>query len=220
VVGGEVADFGWVGRGNWKVRGSRILGLSGWCRRGVERRAGLWLVGLFGGCWDKDRLPGLCLRPCELCGTYVSIHRRIVSRGRVGSYTMDKKARQQVRARLNESGVKKTANVQLRGIYKWVLEFVRNCMVVAALFYVARRSGDWWIYGIAVVSGFALSAYCFTYVENVWFDYKMPYTGRRRNVALIVGACVVQLILTGITIGLYVTLDKIVTVQMQVTKTP
>jgi len=30
------------------------------------------------GSRDKDWLPGLCLRPCKLCGFYVSIRRRIL----------------------------------------------------------------------------------------------------------------------------------------------
>jgi hypothetical protein len=35
------------------------------------------------------------------------------------------------------------ANLTMRAFYKWFLEFVRNAMVVAALFFLARRSGDW-----------------------------------------------------------------------------
>jgi hypothetical protein len=107
-----------------------------------------------------------------------------------------------------------------RAMYKWILEFVRNCMVVAALFYLARRSGDWWVYGIAGVSGFALVAYCSTYVEGVGFDVKIPYVGWRLHATAAVVALVTQLLLVGITIGLYVTLDKIVTVQVQITEAP
>jgi hypothetical protein len=33
---------------------------------------------------DKDWLPGLCLRPCKLCGTYGSIPRNFGFQGKVG----------------------------------------------------------------------------------------------------------------------------------------
>jgi hypothetical protein len=49
MVRGEVADFGWIGRENWKTRRLRILGSIDRVERSVERCAGLWLAGLFGG---------------------------------------------------------------------------------------------------------------------------------------------------------------------------
>ena len=112
------------------------------------------------------------------------------------------------------------ANILLRQFYKWVLEFVRNCMVVAALFYLARRSGDWWVYGIAGVSGFALAAQGYTYGEGILLDLKIPYEGWRKHVAIALWVLGVQLILAGFTIGLYVTLDRIVNIQVQITKAP
>jgi hypothetical protein len=57
------------------------------------------------------------------------------------------------------------AALTLRALYKWILEFLRNCMVVAALFYLAQKSGSWWVIVIAGVGGYALAAYCFTYVD-------------------------------------------------------
>jgi hypothetical protein len=65
------------------------------------------------------------------------------------------------------------ANLANRAIYRWFLEFLRNCMVVAALSYVATKSGDWWLYGIAGLAGFALAAYCYTYIENAWWQLEM-----------------------------------------------
>jgi uncharacterized membrane protein len=112
------------------------------------------------------------------------------------------------------------ANILGRALCKWILEFVRNCMVVAALFYLARRSGDWWIYGIAGFAGFALVAYCHSYVESVWFQVRIPYEGWRKHVAIISGVLAVNLLLLGMTAGLYVTLDRIVTLQVQMAKAP
>jgi hypothetical protein len=53
---GEVTDFGWIGGGNWKARGSRILGAHDRRCGAVERCGGLWLAGLFGGCLEESIL--------------------------------------------------------------------------------------------------------------------------------------------------------------------
>jgi hypothetical protein len=134
---------------------------------------------------------------------------------------MDDEDREKEIARLTEILERpKKASIINRAIYKWVLEFVRNCMVVAALFYLARRSGDWWLYGVAGIAGLALAGYCYSYVESVWLDLKFPYTGWRWHLTVILGALLVQLMLAAITLGLYVTLDKIVTIQVRMTKAP
>lgn len=134
---------------------------------------------------------------------------------------MSEEERQREIARLTELIERpKRANILGRAICKWILEFVRNCMVVAALFYLARRSGDWWIYGIAAFAGFALVAYCHSYVESIWFYVQIPYEGWRRHVAILLGVLAVELLLLGITVGLYVTLDRIVTVQVGMAKAP
>jgi hypothetical protein len=107
------------------------------------------------------------------------------------------------------------ANLTMRAFYKWFLEFVRNAMVVAALFFLARRSGDWWLYGIAIAAGFALVAYSHTYIENGWHRLEFKSQGTRRKIVVGVTAALLQLSLVAITIGMYFTIDKIVTVQVQ-----
>lgn len=115
------------------------------------------------------------------------------------------------------------ANLANRAIYRWVLEFLRNCMVVAALLFLAQKSGNWWLWIITIVSAFVLIAYCYTYVENAWFgaiSTIVPSGGWRVHVGIVVGATVTGLALLGVTAGIYVTLDKIVSVQFQSTKSP
>ena len=119
------------------------------------------------------------------------------------------------------------ANLAVRAIYRWFLEFLRNCMVVAALFYVARRSGDRWLYGIAGLGGFALAAYCYTYIENGWWQLEMSKKGwfltKRwwlKHVIVLASVVALQSIVIGITIGLIATVDRIVAAQGQIIKAP
>ena len=97
-----------------------------------------------------------------------------------------------------------------RSIYKWVLDLMRNCMVVAALAFLARRSGDWWMYGIAGVSYLALSGYCNSYIQEAVFDLNM--NGGSRPVFWTVWA-VAELTTLAIIIGLFLTIDRIVSIQ-------
>jgi len=100
-----------------------------------------------------------------------------------------------------------------RGIYKWFLEFVRNCMVVAALAYVAERSGNWLMYGIAGMAYAALAFYCISYVE-VW-KVRLDFldSRSRRAVRFLVGIVILQSIQAVITVGLFGTIYKIVQTQ-------
>jgi hypothetical protein len=96
-------------------------------------------------------------------------------------------------------------------------------MVVAALLFLARKSGSWWLWTITIVTGFALMSYCYTYVENAWFQLrseKIPTEGWRMHVWILVGTVVTQTILIGITATFYFTLDNIVSVQFETTKGP
>jgi|ERR1700674_2394643 len=101
-----------------------------------------------------------------------------------------------------------------RGIYKWFLEFIRNCMVVAALVYLAQRSGNWWVIGVAALAYFALVGYCLSYLE-MW---KVPIgflgEGRaRRNFSMAIGIVMLQGIQAIVTFGLVGTIFKIVETQ-------
>jgi hypothetical protein len=94
-------------------------------------------------------------------------------------------------------------------------------MVVAAVFYLAEKSGDWWLYGIAGIGSFALAGYCYTYIENWWPNLDVTRKGRLRGLVTIFGSVLVlQLVLAGITVGVMVTLDKIVRLEGQTTKGP
>jgi hypothetical protein len=117
--------------------------------------------------------------------------------------------------RLFEYNEEKAKVEQLgRAIYKWFLEFIRNCMVVAALAYVAQKSGNWLMYGVAGLAYFALGGYCLSYIE-VWrvrFDFLG--VGRLRFAASILfGVVILQSIQAVITMGLFATIYKIVQTQ-------
>jgi hypothetical protein len=134
---------------------------------------------------------------------------------------MNEEERQKEIARLTElleAPVK--ANLANRAICRWLLEFVRNCMVVAALLFLARKSGSYLLWAVTIVTGFALMSYCYGYVENVWFIFRerIPTNGWRMHAWIIVGTIITQSILMGITATFYVTLDKIVSVQFQMSK--
>jgi hypothetical protein len=100
-----------------------------------------------------------------------------------------------------------------RGIYKWFLEFVRNCMVVAALAYVAQKSGNWLMYAVAGIAYAALAFYCLSYVE-VW-KVRLDFLGGRARaiVRFLVGLVILQSIQAIITVGLFGTIYKIVQTQ-------
>jgi hypothetical protein len=113
------------------------------------------------------------------------------------------------------------ANIALRALYKWFLEFLGYCLVVAALVFLARKSGDWWLYGIAIVGGFALAGYCYTYIENAWPEFDLTNKSRLRKHATIwVSVIVLQAMLIGITVGVQVTLDKVVKIEGETAKAP
>jgi hypothetical protein len=135
---------------------------------------------------------------------------------------MTEEERQKEIARLTELLERpKKANLINRAIYKWVLELLRNCMVVAALFLIATKSGDWWLYGIAGLGGLALTGYCHTYVENVWLAIDFPQTTPFKKHAMILGGVLLlNVVLGAITVGLYVSVDRIVKAQSQTAKAP
>ena len=102
-----------------------------------------------------------------------------------------------------------------RGIYKWFLEFLRNCMVVAALGYVAQKSGNWLMFGVAGLAYLALGCLCLSYVE-VW-RVRLDFLGegRLRSVlSILIGVLVLQSIQVIITMGLFATIYKIVQTQV------
>jgi hypothetical protein len=101
-----------------------------------------------------------------------------------------------------------------RGIYKWFLEFLRNCMVVAALGYVAQKSGNWLMYGVAGLGYAALTFLCLSYVE-VW-RVRLDFLGEgrvRTVVSILIGVLVLQSIQVIIMLGLFATIYKIVQTQ-------
>jgi hypothetical protein len=134
---------------------------------------------------------------------------------------MSPEERDKAIARLTEKfELQKKAVTQSRAFYKWLLEFVRNCMVVAALVELADRSGDWWVYGIAGIAGISLLGYCTSYIESLPFEVTFISKGRPQRLAIGLFALGLQVLSLGITIGLFLTINKIVTVQVQMTKAP
>jgi hypothetical protein len=115
----------------------------------------------------------------------------------------------------------KKADLLNRAFYKWFLEFIRNCMVVAALFYLARRSGSWLLYTVAVGAGGALIAYCHSFVESAWPVVNASnMSPRKMRLRVLASTLVLQLICLAITAGLFLTVNKIVDVQITMTKAP
>jgi hypothetical protein len=107
----------------------------------------------------------------------------------------------------------KTA-LTLRAWYKWQLEFLRNSMVVAALFFLAKKSGSWFMYGIASVGGVALAGYCSTY-KDVWKANARAFgkTARQRFWSVLLIFTVLESMAFGFTVVLYLAINKIVEVQ-------
>jgi hypothetical protein len=107
----------------------------------------------------------------------------------------------------------KTA-LTLRAWYKWQLEFLRNSMVVAALFFLAKKSDSWFMYGIAAVGGLALGGYCSTYMD-VLNAKASPFgkTARQRFWSVVLVFALLELMAFGFTVVLYLAINKIVEVQ-------
>jgi hypothetical protein len=86
-------------------------------------------------------------------------------------------------------------------------------MVVAALGYVAEKSGSWLMYGIAGLAYLALAFYCVSYVE-VW-KVRLDFLGSRWRMAarLLVGIVILQSLQAIITVGLFGAIYKIVQTQ-------
>ncbi len=53
---------------------------------------------------------------------------------------------------------------------KWVLDILRNFVVVAFLFYVAQKSGMWYMWLIAGVGFLALYMFVFGYISQAQFN--------------------------------------------------
>lgn len=116
---------------------------------------------------------------------------------------------------------KKKSDVILRASYKWFLEFIRNCMVVAALFYLAQKSGSWLLYAVAGIAGIALAGYCHSLVEGAWPSIDTSnMTQRKMKLSILASTLVLQLICLSITVGLVLTVNKIVDVQITMAKAP
>jgi hypothetical protein len=115
----------------------------------------------------------------------------------------------------------KKADLLLRASYKWFLEFIRNCMVVAALFYLAQKSGSWLLYAVTAMAGTALAGYCYSLVEDAWPTVDTSNMGQRKmKLSILASTLVLQIICLVITVGLVFTVNKIVDVQITMTKAP
>ncbi|WP_166297073.1 hypothetical protein [Bradyrhizobium sp. 2S1] len=53
---------------------------------------------------------------------------------------------------------------------KWVLDILRNFVVVAFLFFIAEMSGKWYMWGLAIVGAIALYQFVFAYVNQAQFN--------------------------------------------------
>jgi uncharacterized membrane protein len=115
----------------------------------------------------------------------------------------------------------KKADLLLRASYKWFLEFIRNCMIVAALFYLAQRSGSRLLYAVAIMAGLALAGYCHSLVEDAWPNVDTSNMSQRKmKLSILASTLVLQIICLAITAGLVLTVNKIVDVQITMTKAP
>jgi hypothetical protein len=101
----------------------------------------------------------------------------------------------------------------LRAICKWLLELLRNCIVVAGLFILANKSNSWLMLGVAVLGGFALAIYCSTYVDEWKANTLFGGTTTRRTWRVFVIFMCFELMTLAITVSLYLAINKIVEVQ-------
>ena len=101
----------------------------------------------------------------------------------------------------------------LRGFYKWILDFLRNAMVVAALAYLAVKSGSKVIWTMTAVADFALCAYCYTYID-IWAPHPdLMARGVIGKIIASVFVLIIQLLLVIVTVAIFFALGFLVGVQ-------
>jgi hypothetical protein len=101
-----------------------------------------------------------------------------------------------------------------RALFKWVLDFFRNVMVVVALAFVALKSGNYLVWSFAMLANFALCAYCYTYIE-IWTvrgDLLLSKSWARKLVGVL-SLLAIQVALAGISAAMFYAVNKIVTAQ-------
>jgi hypothetical protein len=66
-----------------------------------------------------------------------------------------------------------------------LLGVLRNFIVVSFLFYIAQKSGQWYMWGLAIVGAFALYMFVFAYVNQAQFNLGAAREGGPTGVDII-----------------------------------
>lgn len=100
-----------------------------------------------------------------------------------------------------------------RALYKWILDFIRNVMVVAALAYIAKKSDSYLIWGLALVANFVLCGYLYTYVEPWTVKSEAISKGGWNNFGALGVILLVQGAMIAISAAIFFAIDRIVSAQ-------
>jgi hypothetical protein len=104
---------------------------------------------------------------------------------------------------------------QIRAAYKWWLDIVRNLMFVAALQYVALKSGHWYLKALSDFTYFVFAGYCMSYITSWVFN---PFHGIKNKrlqfwLGMFVGTLLPAALILAISFAVYLSVDDIVRVQ-------
>jgi hypothetical protein len=99
---------------------------------------------------------------------------------------------------------------------KWVLDLLRNIIIVGVLQYLATKSDSIWMKGISALAYAALVAYCVSYLQ--WFSARADI-GRNKFVGLAVSLgltiLVSGILITGMQLGLAKIVEEIAKAQVK-----
>lgn len=101
-----------------------------------------------------------------------------------------------------------------RRLYRGILEFLRNLIVVTFLYVLARKSGSWLLWGLWGFGGFALYGSVVSYWDTVAFNANII---ERRWLRIVIEFAIFLLffvVVLGFSVGMYAAVMEMGRVQM------
>ncbi|HEY5210535.1 MAG TPA: hypothetical protein VIJ42_13945 [Stellaceae bacterium] len=102
-------------------------------------------------------------------------------------------------------------HLRIREAYRWVLEFIRNAMVIAALAYLAYKSGSWFVWTIAGFAQLVLCGHTSTYIDIWVARFSFSKASPKTAGAIAAGGTLLQ---CAISAALFFAINKIVEAQL------
>lgn len=106
------------------------------------------------------------------------------------------------------------ASLELRAFYRWMLEFIRNTMVLAAIAFLAVKSGSYLLWGVAAFTGLFLCGFCYTYIDSLRASRNLSEHGRAGKIAWWSITLGIEVLMLGISAAMFFAIDTIVSVQL------